>query len=69
MTKKPISEAPTTQAVSYRPADFSDPESQRVLSAAATALARELGRQTAREHFAEMLARSTKSIRPKRDQR
>ena len=61
MTKKPIiPEAPTAQALSGHPADFSDPESQRVLSAAASAVARELGRQAAREHFAEVLARSTK---------
>ena len=33
-------------------ADFSDPESQRVLAAAALAVARELGRQAAREFFA-----------------
>jgi hypothetical protein len=52
MTKKPIIfEAPTAQTLSCRPADFSDPESQRVLSAAASAVARELGRQAAREHF------------------
>ena len=61
MTKKPIiPEAPTAQALSYPPADFSDRESQRVLSAAASAVARELGRQAAREHFAEVLARNTK---------
>jgi hypothetical protein len=36
-------------------ADFSDPESQRVLAAAARALARELGRQAAREYFAELI--------------
>ena len=36
-------------------ADFTDPESQRVLSAAARAVARELGRQAAREHFAALL--------------
>jgi hypothetical protein len=35
--------------------DFSDPESQRVLSAAAVALARELGRQAAREYFASVV--------------
>jgi hypothetical protein len=35
-----------------QPADFTDPESQRALSAAARAVARELGRQAAREHFA-----------------
>jgi hypothetical protein len=36
-------------------ADFSDPESQRVLAAAAQAVARELGREAAREYFAELL--------------
>jgi hypothetical protein len=38
-------------------ADFSDPESQRVLAAAAAAVARELGRQAAREYFAELLGK------------
>jgi hypothetical protein len=37
------------------PVDFSDPESQRVLTAAARAVARELGREAAREYFAELL--------------
>jgi hypothetical protein len=35
--------------------DFSDPESQRVLAAAARGVARELGRQAAREYFAELI--------------
>ena len=39
--------------------DFSDPESQRVLSAAAGALIGELARQAARECFAESLANRT----------
>ena len=38
-------------------ADFSDPESQRVLRAAAYAVAGELGRQAAREYFAELIGR------------
>ena len=38
-------------------ADFSDPESQRVLAAAAGAVARELGRQAAREYFAELIGK------------
>jgi hypothetical protein len=38
--------------------DCSDPESQRVLSAAALAVARALGRQAAREYFAELLGTS-----------
>jgi hypothetical protein len=36
-------------------ADFGDPESQRVLAAAARAVARELGREAAREYFAELI--------------
>jgi hypothetical protein len=39
------------------PADFSDPESQRVLDAAARAVARELGRQAARELWARTAPR------------
>lgn len=35
-------------------ADFSDPESLRVLAAATRAVARELGREAAREYFAEL---------------
>jgi hypothetical protein len=38
-----------------RMTDFTDPESQRALSGAARAVARELGRQAAREHFAALL--------------
>lgn len=37
--------------------DFSDPESQRVLRAAARAVACELGREAAREYFAELIRR------------
>ena len=37
-----------------RPADFSDPESQRLLDATARTLARELGHQAARKFFTEM---------------
>ena len=40
------------------PRDFSDGESQRVLAAAARAVARELGRQAAREYFAELIGKS-----------
>lgn len=40
---------------SVRPTDFSDLESQRVLAAAALAVARELGREAAREYFAELI--------------
>jgi hypothetical protein len=35
--------------------DFSDVKSQRVLAAASMAVARELGRQAARDYFAELL--------------
>jgi hypothetical protein len=38
--------------------DFSDLQSQQVLAAAARAVARELGREAAREYFAESLKRS-----------
>lgn len=38
------------------PVDFSDLESQRVLAVAARAVARELGRQAAREYFAELIS-------------
>ena len=43
---------------SVEPADFSDSESQRVLAAAALTVARELGRQAAREYFAELIGRT-----------
>jgi hypothetical protein len=46
-----VSTAETTSAR----ADFGDPESQRALDAAARAVARNLGRQAAREYFAELL--------------
>jgi hypothetical protein len=35
--------------------DFGDCESQRVFAAAAQAVARELGREAAREYFAELI--------------
>lgn len=37
--------------------DFNDRESQRVLVAAASAVARELGREAAREYFAELIGK------------
>lgn len=40
---------------SVQPADFSDRESQRVLAAAASTVARELGREAAREYFSELI--------------
>lgn len=46
------SEAPAIHLV-----DFSDRESQRVLAAAACAVARELGREAAREYFAEVIGK------------
>ena len=42
-------------AKSVQPADFSDLESKRVLAAAAQAVARELGREAAREYFVELI--------------
>lgn len=39
-------------------ADFGDAESQRVLTAAARAVARELGREAAREYFAGLIGGS-----------
>ena len=44
-----------TAASLVDPVDFSDPESQRVLTAAARVVARELGREAAQEYFAELL--------------
>ena len=41
-----------------RSVDFSDIESVRVLAVAARAVARELGREAAREYFAELIGRS-----------
>ena len=38
-------------------ADFSDVESQRVLTLAARAVARELGREAAREYFAQLIGK------------
>ena len=43
------------EAKSAQAADFSDLESQRVLAAAVCAVARELGREAAREYFAELI--------------
>ena len=45
------------KAKSAPAADFSDAESQRVLTRAAEAVARELGRQAAREHLATMIGK------------
>ena len=42
---------------SVHPADFSDLESQRVLAAAVDAVAHELGREAAREYFAELIGK------------
>jgi len=43
---------------SCQPADFGDRESQRVLTAGARAVARELGREAAREQFAAVISQS-----------
>lgn len=53
---RPLSEP--LEAKPTRLADFGDAESQRVLTAAARAVARELGREAAREHFAKLIGRS-----------
>lgn len=45
------------EAKPVEPADFTDPESQRVLAAAARVVARELGREAAREYFAELIGK------------
>lgn len=50
-------EPPRREADVREPRDFSDPESQRVLDAAADALVGELARQAAREHFAAVRER------------
>ena len=42
---------------SVPPTDFSDVESQRVLTLAACAVARELGREAAREYFAQLVGK------------
>ena len=58
---KPQARSPLTlvEPSPVRPlADFSDRDSQGVLRAAAEAVARELGRQAAREYFAELIGRS-----------
>ena len=49
------------EAKSLQLVDFSDVESQRVLAAAARAVARELGREAAREYFAEVIGKSKAS--------
>jgi hypothetical protein len=48
---------PEDADVRNKPADFSDPESQRVLDAAARQLARELGRQAAQELWEQAVRR------------
>jgi hypothetical protein len=47
----------TVETKPVQAADFSDLESQRVLRAAAFAVAGELGRQAAREYFAEWIGK------------
>lgn len=45
-------------AIDAQRADFRDAESQRVFSEAALAVARELGREAAREQFAELIGKT-----------
>lgn len=45
------------EKMSAKPTDFSDVESQRVLNAAAAAVAFELGREAGREYFAELIGK------------
>lgn len=55
---RPVNLALTpAKAESASPADFSDRESQRVLTAAARAVSHELGRQAGRQYFAELIGR------------
>jgi hypothetical protein len=51
-TRRPLTLMETKSAPS---ADFGDRESQLVLAAAARAVAHELGREAAREYFAELV--------------
>ena len=46
---------------SVRVADFTDAESRQVLATAANALARELGREAARQYFTELISRRNSS--------
>lgn len=50
-----LSQSGPTAGLKSNRVDFSDPESQRVLTAAARAVGRQLGRAAARDYFAEML--------------
>ena len=54
-TRSPRRPLTLVDTKSVQLADFSDPESQRVLTLAARAVARELGREAAREYFAELI--------------
>ena len=45
-------------AVDDQRADFKDAESERVFSQAALAVARELGREAAREYFTELIGKT-----------
>ena len=58
LTRSPRRPVRIVDAMSVRPGDFSDRESQRVLIAAARAVAHALGREAAREYFAELIGRS-----------
>ena len=55
-TPRPARSVPTlVVSESVRQTDFGDTESQRVLRAAAGAVAREIGRRAAREYFDELI--------------
>ncbi|MDP2318236.1 MAG: hypothetical protein Q8O42_02700 [Acidobacteriota bacterium] len=56
-TVQPLSEP--SDAKPNGSADFGDAESQRVLTTAARAVARELEREAAREHFAKLIGKSS----------
>ena len=55
---KNVSTRHALRNATVQPADFSDPESQRVLEAAACAVAFELGREAGREYFARLIGKT-----------
>ena len=55
--RAPLPFAQPDVRIEARGPDFSDAESQRVLSEAALAMARGMGREAAREQFAELIAK------------
>jgi hypothetical protein len=54
-SKRPSIDVTSAAAAVTEATDFSDRESQRVLTAACPAVAREWGREAAREYFAELI--------------